>query len=210
MADTLCPPGDSDFGYSVCLQSSKPRMEPVAAIYPKNSQDHDSCSALCKSHYYLITIHTMSATLPARPLSDSIIIDALRRRGYKATPQRIAICRLVLSNPEHPTARRIYDQVKRVHPTVSIATVYKTIQVLRELRLVQELTFTHSDTRFDSNVTPHLNVVCLRCGTVSDVNDQAIRNLVGRVASNIRFTVTAQRFDIYGVCQNCAMHAKRI
>jgi Fur family peroxide stress response transcriptional regulator len=78
----------------------------------------------------------MSLALNAETASDSAIINALRKRGYKATSQRIAICRLVLSNREHPTAQRIYREMKRLHPTVSVATVYKTLRVLRELRLV--------------------------------------------------------------------------
>jgi Fur family peroxide stress response transcriptional regulator len=139
-----------------------------------------------------------------RPVSDSTIINALRSKGYKATAQRIAICRLVLSSRQHPTAQIVYREVKRLHPTVSVATVYKTLRVLRELRLVQELAFPEGETRFDSNVGPHINVVCLECGRVSDVNDQAIRSVVGRAASRIKFTVTAQRFDVYGVCEKCA------
>jgi len=146
----------------------------------------------------------MSVTLIARPVSDSFIINALREKGYKATSQRIAICRLALSSREHPTAQRIYTEVKRLHPTVSVATVYKTLQVLKEIRLVQELTFPQSETRFDSNVSPHVNVLCLQCGSVSDVNDQVIRNVVSRATSRIKFTVTGQRFDVYGVCEKCA------
>jgi Fur family peroxide stress response transcriptional regulator len=73
--------------------------------------------------------------------SDAAAIEALRRKGYRATPQRIAICRFALHSRDHPTARRIYNEVKRVHPTVSLATVYKAIQVLKELDLIQELNF---------------------------------------------------------------------
>jgi len=146
----------------------------------------------------------MSPALDARTVSESAIINALRKKGYKATSQRIAICRLVLSSREHPTAQRIYQEVKSLHPTVSVATVYKTLGVLRELHFVQELAFPQGETRFDSNVNPHVNVVCLQCGKVSDVNDQAIRGVVGRVASSIKFTVTAQRFDVYGICKECS------
>jgi len=136
--------------------------------------------------------------------SDSSIIEALRKKGYRATSQRIAICRLALSSREHPTAQRIYMEIKKLHPTVSLATVYKTLQVLRGLRLVQELAFPQGETRFDSNVNPHVNVVCLQCGSISDVNDQVLRNVVARAVSRIRFTVTGQRFDVYGVCDKCA------
>jgi Fur family peroxide stress response transcriptional regulator len=145
----------------------------------------------------------MSPALNTETASDSAIINAIRKRGYKATSQRIAICRLVLSSREHPTAQRIYRDIKRLHPTVSVATVYKTPRVLRELHLVQELAFPEGETRFDSNLGPHVNVVCLQCGSVRDLNDQAIRNVVGRATSRIRFTVTGQRFDVYGICEKC-------
>jgi Fur family peroxide stress response transcriptional regulator len=136
--------------------------------------------------------------------SDSSIIEALRKKGYRATSQRIAICRFALDNREHPTAEEIYREVKRLHPTVSLATVYKTLQVLKELRLVQDLVFAQGETKFDSNVAPHVNVVCLRCGSISDADDPVAQQVVARVASRTRFTVTGQRFDIYGICERCA------
>jgi len=146
----------------------------------------------------------MSLTLIERSVRESVIINNLRKMGYKATSQRIAICRLVLSSREHPTAQEIYRNVKRVHPTVSLATVYKTLQVLKELRLIQELPLPQSEARFDSNVSPHLNAVCLQCGNVSDVKDQSLSNVVSRAASKTKFKVTGQRFDLYGVCDKCA------
>jgi len=145
----------------------------------------------------------MNSMLTSQVASDSSIISALRKKGYKATSQRIVICRLALSNREHPTAQILYRDIKRSHPTVSLATVYKTLQVLRELRLVRELAFPERETRFDSNVAPHVNVVCLRCGSIRDVESQAIGGFVARAASRIKFTVTEQRFDIYGVCERC-------
>ena len=150
----------------------------------------------------------MNANVGLPTSSDASIIEALRKKGYKATSQRIAICRFALGSREHPTAQRIYREVKRLHPTVSLATVYKTLQVLGELRLVQELAFAQGETRFDSNVAPHVNVVCLRCGSVSDVNDRVARDVVARTASRTKFTVTGQRFDIYGICEKCAKRTK--
>jgi Fur family peroxide stress response transcriptional regulator len=140
----------------------------------------------------------------SRRSSDASIIEALRRKGYRATSQRIAICRYALNNREHPTAQKVYSEVKKLHPTVSLATVYKTLQVLRELRLIQELTYPQGETRFDSNVAPHVNVICLRCGEVRDVEDRVVREVIARAASRTRFVVTRQRFDIYGLCERCA------
>jgi Fur family peroxide stress response transcriptional regulator len=136
-------------------------------------------------------------------LPHSSVIDALRRKGFKATPQRIAICGFALGSREHPTAQRIYREVKRVHPTVSLATVYKTLRILKQLHLVQELAFPEGESRFDSYVEPHLNVVCMGCGEVIDINDRSAREIVARAAAKTRYTVTEQRFDIYGICEKC-------
>jgi len=135
--------------------------------------------------------------------SDASIIEAFRRKGYKATPQRIAICRFAIRSRDHPTAQRIYSEVKKVHPTVSLATVYKTLQVLKELGLIQELNFPQGQARFDSYMKPHINLVCLRCGNIRDLDDLTAREIVSRVADAAKFTATGQRLDIYGICQKC-------
>jgi Fur family peroxide stress response transcriptional regulator len=140
--------------------------------------------------------------------SDAAIIRALRGKGYKATPQRIAICRFALSSREHPSAQRIYKEVKEIHPTVSLATVYKTLQILTELGLIQELDFPKTQARFDSYVEPHINLVCLQCGSIRDIDDPAAREMVARIATKAEFTRKGQRLDIYGVCKTCRNRAK--
>jgi len=141
-------------------------------------------------------------------LSDAPIIEALRKKGYKATSQRIAICRFALRSRDHPTAQSVYREVKPVHPTVSLATIYKTLHVLKELRLVQELAFVDGETRFDSYMEPHANLVCRRCGNISDIDDPMTREMVARVAARARFTSIGQRLDIYGICQRCSDRTK--
>jgi Fur family peroxide stress response transcriptional regulator len=135
--------------------------------------------------------------------SDVALIEALRKKGYKATPQRIAICRLVLHNRDHPTAQRIHEEVQKVHPTVSLATVYKTLRVLEELDLIQELNFPQSRARFDSYMKPHVNLVCLRCGNIEDLDAVATREILEKVATTSKFAPTGQRFDMYGICRKC-------
>ena len=120
--------------------------------------------------------------------SDALIIETLRKKGYKATTQRIAICRFALHSRDHPSAQRVYDEVRRVHPTVSLATVYKTLQILTEHGLVQELDLPESQARFDSYVEPHINLVCIRCGNIQDFDDSAAREMVERVAAKAEFT----------------------
>jgi len=139
---------------------------------------------------------------------DTSIIQALRKKGYKATPQRIAVCRFALSSREHPSVQRIHKEVKEIHPTVSLATVYKTLQILTEIGLIQELDFPKSQARFDSYVEPHINLVCLRCGKITDVNDPAAREMVAGIAAAAEFTRTGQRLDVYGICKMCRSRTK--
>ena len=135
--------------------------------------------------------------------SDASAIEALRSKGYKATPQRIAICRIVLNSRAHPSAQQVYDEVKKMHPTVSLATVYKTLEVLRDLDLVQEISFPKGQARFDSYMNPHINLICSNCGTITDLDDITVEEITRKVAAATKFKPTGQRMDVYGICQKC-------
>lgn len=134
---------------------------------------------------------------------DTTIIRAFRGRGYKATPQRIAISRFALCDHKHPTVHEVYCEVRKTYPTVSLATVYKTIQILKEIGLVHELNLQQDQTRLDSNLKPHLNLVCLRCGNIKDLEDPMIEAIISRLSAAEQFAPTEQRFDVYGICANC-------
>ncbi len=135
---------------------------------------------------------------------EASIIKALRGKGYKATLQRIAIARFALRNHDHPTAQRIYSEVKKVYPTVSLATVYKTIQILEEVGLIQELKLPKKDqTRIDSDMKPHINLICLGCGNIRDFEDPDLPEMMAKVSAAEKFAVSGQRFDIYGLCRSC-------
>ena len=136
--------------------------------------------------------------------SDTSAIEALRSKGYKATPQRIAICQIALNSRAHPSAREVYDEVKKIHPTVSLATVYKTLEVLRDLELVQEINFSKGQARFDSYMNPHINLICLKCGTITDLDDAAVKEIARKVAAATKFKPTGQHMDVYGICQKCS------
>jgi Fur family peroxide stress response transcriptional regulator len=136
--------------------------------------------------------------------SDTSAIEALRNKGYKATPQRIAICRIALNSRTHPSAQEVYTKVKKIHPTVSLATVYKTLEVLADLELVQEINFPRGQARFDSYMNPHINLICLKCGSITDLDDITVKEITKRVAAVTKFKPTGQRMDVYGICQKCS------
>ncbi|HNX39452.1 MAG TPA: transcriptional repressor [Methanothrix sp.] len=134
---------------------------------------------------------------------DSTIIKTFRNSGYRATPQRIAISKFILRNHEHPTAQKAYMEVKKVHPTVSLATIYTTIKILRDTGLILELNMPQGQTRFDPNIEPHAHLLCLRCGSISDWMDPIMPKLIARVSADANFTVTGSSLDLKGICERC-------
>jgi Fur family transcriptional regulator, peroxide stress response regulator len=136
--------------------------------------------------------------------SDAAAIEALRSKGYKATPQRIVICRIALNSRTHPSAQQVYAEVKKIHPTVSLATVYKTLEVLKDLDLVHEINLPKGQARFDSLMTPHINLICLRCGNITDLEDKTVEDITRKVETVTKFKSTVQRMDVYGICQECS------
>ena len=137
--------------------------------------------------------------------SDASAIEALRKKGYKATPQRIAICRFVLNSRDHPSAQEVYDEVRKIHPTVSLATVYKTLGVLKDLNLIQELNLPQGKARFDSYMEPHVNLICVQCGSIADLDDTTAIEITSKVAAAAKFKPKGQRIDIFGICRKCSI-----
>ncbi|AET63596.1 Transcriptional regulator, Fur family [Methanothrix harundinacea 6Ac] len=134
---------------------------------------------------------------------EASIIKAFRNRGYKATPQRIAISRYILSNHEHPTAQKAHLEVKKTHPTVSLATVYSTIRILKDMGLVMELNLSQGETRYDPNTEAHAHLLCIRCGCLIDWSDPIMGELISKVSAEANFTVIGSSLDLKGICDGC-------
>jgi len=81
---------------------------------------------------------------------------------------------------------------------------YKTLEVLKDLELVQEINFPKGQARFDSYMNPHINLICLKCGTITDLDDATVKEITKKVAAATKFKPTGQRMDVYGICQKCS------
>jgi len=136
------------------------------------------------------------------------LIAHLRSKGYKVTPQRLAICKLILSSKNHPSADQIYQSVRKTYPTISLATVYYTLDLLKDLGLLQELGFSNRSSRYDPNVSPHVNIVCPKCGKIRDFETADVKKLWSQIVAEIGFTPLRQRLDIYGFCGKCIEKAR--
>jgi len=137
-------------------------------------------------------------------MDDQQLIKKLRSKGYKVTPQRLAICKLLLSSKNHPSADQIYQEVKKLYPTISLATVYCTLDLLKDLGLVQELGFSDRSSKYDPNISPHINIICPRCGKVYDYEAASVKKLWSQIVAEISVTPLRQRLDIYTFCDKCS------
>jgi Fur family peroxide stress response transcriptional regulator len=136
-------------------------------------------------------------------LNEQELIDLLHIHGFKATPQRLAICKYVLQNKDHPTAEKIYNEVKKTHKTISQATVYKTLTLLKNLGLITELSFENNQSRFDPNLNYHINIICPNCESITDYESELVNEMWLKIKSEIGGNITSQRLDVYKICKNC-------
>jgi Fur family peroxide stress response transcriptional regulator len=118
--------------------------------------------------------------------------------------QRLAICELTLSSKDHPTADQIHKEVIKKYPAISLATVYQTLHLLKEIGLLQELGFGERSSRYDPNTAPHINIICVKCGEIYDYEAESVKELWSRMVKGLGFRPTGQRLDIYRYCEKCS------
>jgi len=136
-------------------------------------------------------------------LDINYIINLFREKGLKVTSQRLAICKFILSRKDHPTAEQIYQELRTEHPTISLGTIYKNLNLLKELGLIQELGFKEGSVRYDPDMELHVNMVCSNCGKISDYKAENVEKLWSAIISDLRVNPKGQRIDIYYECDDC-------
>jgi len=133
------------------------------------------------------------------------------KKAYtELTPRRRAILNLIASTDSHPDANWIYSKVRERIPKVSLSTVYRTIQALRELGLIFELPQPSGPTRYDANLQAHHHVICVVCGKIVDVvlpdpdSSKSLLDLRGYVREAAGFLeVNHDLLEFYGRCSSC-------
>jgi len=108
-------------------------------------------------------------------METSQLVQILRDKGYRVTPQRVEVINLVmekLAKKEHPTFNDILNEVKQKMPSISASTVYSILKLLEESGFV--VSFEHEGRTYYDSVTPHINVVCVNTNKVIDIEDDEI------------------------------------
>ena len=133
----------------------------------------------------------------------------LREKEIKVTPQRMAVYGFLNSNKEHPSVEQIYEHLSQDYPTMSLATVYKTVDVLKKVGLINEINVGDGGTRYDAEIRPHSHVYCENCGRVEDLlqthfhDDFNSEPLMSRVQEETGFHISNLRLYFYGLCPLC-------
>lgn len=127
----------------------------------------------------------------------------LREKGFKVTPQRLAIYKVLANSKAHPSAEMIFQQLQPYYPTMSLATVYKTVEILKEIGLIQILNAGEDSFRYDADISMHPHIRCLQCGRVDDLHDIDVAGFVDEVAGKTQYRLTGQQFYFYGYCPAC-------
>ena len=132
------------------------------------------------------------------------LVTRLKGRGHRLTPQRVAVLRILAASEGHPSVEQIYDQIVVQFPTTSLATVYKTVTLLKGVGEVLELGFADGSNRYDGGKPyPHPHLICTQCGEIRDLEAPALSELVQQASKDVGYQITSHRLDFYGLCPRC-------
>jgi Fur family peroxide stress response transcriptional regulator len=132
------------------------------------------------------------------------MIRLLRDNGCRLTPQRLAMLRILSKSEGHPSAEQIYEQIRADYPTTSLATIYKTLSLLKNIGEVLELTFAGVGSHYDGNKPyPHPHLICTKCGQILDPEFEAAAGISQEIARQTGYKITHQQLNFFGLCPQC-------
>lgn len=132
------------------------------------------------------------------------LTTTLRTAGMRLTPQRIAICRFLVESESHPTSAQIYESLKPGYPSLSLATVYNTLEALVGLGAVNALGHAGDGAvHFDADTSPHINLACIQCHQIVDIPAPQVAELEAKINSDSGYQLLGARILYYGLCPAC-------
>ena len=134
--------------------------------------------------------------------------EQLKTEGYKLTPQRRAILNVIADNEgKHLSTEEIYDIVKISCPEIGLATVYRTLQLLEKMTVVCRMNFDDGCNRYELvhkyEDHQHHHLVCLKCGSVEEVEDDLLEALEEKIRVKYDFNITNHSVKFFGYCSKC-------
>ena len=142
-------------------------------------------------------------------LTKDSIIQKLKARGLRITPQRLAIIDVLVEKGQlHPGAGFIYKEARKKRRSLSLSTIYATINEFSRHGIIKTLQFDGVENRCESNLDEHINLICEGCGKIMDYK---IRPSVDQndMTRRTGFIKTNSRLEYYGYCRDCRQDKKR-
>ena len=131
------------------------------------------------------------------------LIAALKERDFRLTPQRVELVRLIAVSEGHPSAAQLYKKIKVHFPTMSQATVYKTLALLKEMNQVLEIDL-RDDSHYDGNrPQPHPHLICMKCNKIVDGEVSLDQEAIRKLEQVSGYTILRPQITLYGLCPNC-------
>jgi Fur family peroxide stress response transcriptional regulator len=131
----------------------------------------------------------------------AMVVDKLRKAGLRLSPQRLAILEILEGNTEHPSADEIYDQLKDRYPSLSLATVYNTLEVLAKAGELQVVRIKSDKQRYDPNPKPHGHFLCRICDSIYDTDSVPVDIQTPFTLKG--YLVEEYSIYMYGICPHC-------
>ncbi len=130
-----------------------------------------------------------------------MVVRKLKKLGLKLTPQRLAILNLLKGNKKHPSAEEIYNQLKPHYPSLSLATVYNTLELLARAGELQEVRIKADKRHFDPNPVPHGHFLCRICESIYDLDVYTLETQTPFSVDD--YLVEKYTTHFYGICPEC-------
>ncbi|WP_136810172.1 Fur family transcriptional regulator [Desulfosediminicola flagellatus] len=132
------------------------------------------------------------------------MLEKLKESDCRITPQRYAVLNVLANSFEHPSAESIHLELIENYPTMSLATVYKTINLLKRAGEILELEFSDLSNRYDGKKPyPHPHVICSQCGKIVDPSHLNLEEITNKMMEETGFKILTHRLDFYGLCSDC-------
>ncbi|ACB52475.1 transcription regulator, Fur family [Crocosphaera subtropica ATCC 51142] len=130
------------------------------------------------------------------------IVNILKKKKLRVTPQRFAVYANLLHRTDHPTAEQILNDLNKDAPTSSQATVYSALQALRQVGLVREVLLEPGICRYDANIEAHHHFRCRCCGVIEDLPWETFESIN---INGLRQGIKAERYEVIveGICDRC-------
>src|ERR1700689_995317 len=136
------------------------------------------------------------------------LLDEVAARGIRLTPQRRALIQVIQDAREHLDAGSLLERARQREPNIDRATVYRTLELLKKLRLVDELDLMHLygekhyyEAKTERN---HAHLACFRCGRIQEFSSPLFERLKAEISKQAGFTIKVTRLEVGGNCSACA------